>query len=186
MIINLLQHTTMDNIDIQILVLLSKDSRTTYTNIASVVGVSTNAVKERIHKMISNSIIQKFVVIINPVTFGYEKECILIIRHIDKTIKEKDIINRINLLGDVFVYAKHLNGSSTFVLELPDGAQDKIGTITDLLKPELENIIFVSYRPLTMGITSSDLEIMKYLLLSNPRMLVEDIAKETSLSAKTV
>jgi DNA-binding Lrp family transcriptional regulator len=98
-----LQHTRLDNIDIQILVLLTKDSRTTYRNIASVVGVSTNAVKERIHKMISNSIIQKFVVIINPVIFGYEKECILIIRHIDKTIKEQDILNRINLLGDVFV-----------------------------------------------------------------------------------
>ena len=101
-----MQHTRLDNIDIQILVLLTKDSRTTYRNIASLVGVSTNAVKERIHKMISNSIIQNFVVIINPVIFGYEKECILIIRHIDKTIKEQDILNRINLLGDVFVYAK--------------------------------------------------------------------------------
>jgi len=72
------------------------------------------------------------------------------------------------------------------VLELPDRSQEKIGTITDLLKPELEKIIFVSYRPLTTGITSSDLEIMRYLLLSNPRMSVEDTAKEASLSAKTV
>jgi DNA-binding Lrp family transcriptional regulator len=176
----------LDSTDLQIIRLLARDCRTPYRNISSIVGITTNAVKERIGRMVSNGIIQKFVVLINPVTFGYEKECILIIRHIDKTIKEKDILNRINLLGDVFVYAKHLNGSSTFVLELPDGAQEKIGTITDLLKPELENIIFVSYRPLTMGITSSDLEIMRYLLLSNPRMLVEDIAKEASLSAKTV
>jgi DNA-binding Lrp family transcriptional regulator len=182
-----LQHSIrLDNTDLQIIRLLARDCRTPYRNISSIVGITTNAVKERIGRMVSNGIIQKFVVLINPVTFGYEKECILIIRHIDKTIKEKDILSRINLLGDVFVYAKHLNGSSTFVLELPDGAQEKIGTITDLLKPELENIIFVSYRPLTMRITSSDLEIMRYLLLSNPRMSVEDIAKEASLSAKTV
>src|SRR5919197_53890 len=101
MIINLLQHTRLDNIDIQILVLLTKDSRTAYRNIASIVGVSTNAVKERIHKMISNSIIQKFVVIINPVIFGYERECILTLTNIDKTIKEQDVLDRISLVGDV-------------------------------------------------------------------------------------
>ena len=81
---------------------LLKTLRTTYRNIASLVGVSTNAVKERIHKMISNSIIQNFVVIINPVIFGYEKECILIIRHIDKTIKEQDILNQIKSIRRCF------------------------------------------------------------------------------------
>jgi Lrp/AsnC family transcriptional regulator for asnA, asnC and gidA len=185
MIIDLLQHTRLDNIDIQILVLLAKDSRTTYRNIASVVGVSTNAVKERIHKMISNSIIQKFVVIINPVIFGYEKECILIIRHIDKTIKEQDILNRINLLGDVFVYAKQLGGASIFVVSVRAGAEDKIGILTDLLKPASVESTFVSYRPIAMQIHISDFKIMK-CLLSNPRMLVEDIAKEASMSTKTV
>ena len=183
-----MQHNNirLDNTDLQIIRLLARDCRTPYRNISSIVGITTNAIKERIGKMVSCGIIQKFVVLVNPIIFGYEKECILILRHIDKIIKEKDILNRINLLGDVFVHAKHLNGSSMFVLELPDGAEEKVGTITDLLKPELENIIFVSYRPLTMGVTSSDLEIMRYLLLSNPRMLVEDVAKETSLSAKTV
>ena len=183
-----MQHNNirLDNTDLQIIRLLARDCRTPYRNISSIVGITTNAIKERIGKMVSCGIIQKFVVLVNPIIFGCEKECILILRHIDKIIKEKDILSRINLLGDVFVYAKHLNGSSMFVLELPDGAEEKVGTITDLLKPELENIIFVSYRPLTMGVTSSDLEIMRYLLLSNPRMLVEDVAKETSLSAKTV
>jgi len=65
--------------------LLARDCRAPYRNISSIVGITTNAVKERIGRMVSNGIIQKFVV-----TFGYEKECILIIRHIDKTIKEKD------------------------------------------------------------------------------------------------
>jgi DNA-binding Lrp family transcriptional regulator len=180
-----LQHTSLDNIDLQTLLLLSKDSRTTYRNIASFVGISTNAAKERIHKMISNRIIQKFVVIINPVIFGYEKECILIIRHIDKTIKEQDILNRINLLGDVFVYAKQLGGDSIFVISVRGGAEDKIGILTDLLKPASVESTFVSYRPVTMQVRSSDFKIMK-CLLSNPRMLVGDIAKEASMTTKTV
>ena len=65
------------------------------------------------------------------------------------------------------------------------GAEDKIGILTDLLKPAEVESIFGSLRPVTVKIHSSDLEIMK-CLLSNPHMRVEDIAKETSLSRKTV
>jgi hypothetical protein len=43
----------------------------------------------------------------------------------------------------------------------------------------------VSYRPLTTRILISDLKIMKSLL-SYPRMLVDDLAKESLLSSKTV
>ena len=101
-----MQQTRLDDIDLHTIRLLARDSRTTYRNIASIVGISTNAVKERVSKMISNGIIQKFVVLVNPLIFGYEKQCILIIRHIDKTLKEQEILNKINLLGDVFAYAK--------------------------------------------------------------------------------
>jgi DNA-binding Lrp family transcriptional regulator len=61
----------------------------------------------------------------------------------------------------------------------------KIEILTDLLKPATLESIFASYRPITMKIHSSDLDIMK-CLLSDPRMQVEDIAKEASLSSKTV
>ncbi|MDP9290150.1 MAG: Lrp/AsnC family transcriptional regulator [Thermoproteota archaeon] len=57
--------------------------------------------------------------------------------------------------------------------------------MTDLLKPATLETVFATYRPVTMKIHNSDLEIMK-CLLSDPRMLVGDIAKEASLSSKTV
>lgn len=63
-----------------------------YRNIASTVGITPNAVKERINKMTSNGIIQNFVVRVNSVIFGYEKECILTVRHTDKTIKEEILL----------------------------------------------------------------------------------------------
>ena len=135
--------------------------------------------------MISNGVIQGFLVRINPVIFGYEKECILTLRRIDKTIKEQDILNRVRLVGDIFVFAKQLGGALTFVLSVRAGAEDKISILTDLLKPARVQSMFVSYRPLTMRMHLSDFEIMK-CLLSNPRMLIEDIAKESSLSSKTV
>jgi DNA-binding Lrp family transcriptional regulator len=41
-----LQETILDNIDLQIIRLLARDSRISYKNIASIVGISANAAKE--------------------------------------------------------------------------------------------------------------------------------------------
>lgn len=109
----------------------------------------------------------------------------MIIRDIDKTAKEQDIINKINLIGDIHTYAKELGRASLFLLAVRGGAEDKIVILTDMLKPAAVESIYVSYRPLTMEIRNSDLQIIK-CLLSDPRMLVEDIAKETLLSPKTI
>jgi DNA-binding Lrp family transcriptional regulator len=130
-------------------------------------------------------VIQRYIVLINPAIFGYEKECILTLRRIDKTIKEQAILNHVSLVGDVFVFAKQLGRALTFVLSVKAGAEDKISILTDLLKSASVQSIFVRYNPITMRIHTSDLEVMK-CLLSNPRMLIEDIVKESSLSSKTV
>jgi DNA-binding Lrp family transcriptional regulator len=180
-----LQQTRLDNIDLQIIRLLSRDSRTPYNGIASKVGISSNAAKERINKMVSNRVIQDFIVRINPVIFGYEKECILTLSRKGKSTNEQDILKHVNLVGDVFVFAKQLGGALTFVLSVRAGAEDKLPTLTDLLTPSTVKTIFVRYSPITMRIQSSDLEVMKYLL-SNSRMQIDDIAKESSLSSKTV
>lgn len=166
--------------------LLARDSRTHYNNIASAVGITPSAAKKRISKMTSNGVIRSFTVVINPVIFGYEKECLLIVKKIGKTINEQDIFKKISLLGDVFFNLKQLEqAASLFVLFVRKGAEDKVGILTDLIKPAEVESIFGSLKPVKGMIHSSDLEIMK-CLLSSPQMLVEDIAKETSLSRKTV
>jgi len=180
-----LQQTILDNIDLQIIRLLSRDSRAPYKGIASEVGISSNAAKERINKMVSNGVIQRFIVRINPVIFGYEKECILTLSRIGKTKKEQEILEHVSLIGDVFVFAEQLGGALTFVMSVMAGAEEKLSTLTDLLTPSMVQSIFISYSPITMRIHGSDLEVMKYLL-SNSRMQIDDIAKESSLSSKTV
>jgi DNA-binding Lrp family transcriptional regulator len=136
--------------------------------------------------MLTKGVIQNFVVNVNPVIFGYEKECFLTIKHIYKTTKEDDILNGLNLLGDVVVYARQLGRASIFALSLKTGAEDKIGLMVNLLKPAVvESSMFVNYKPISMSINNSDFKIIK-CLLSNPRMQVADIAKEASISTKTV
>jgi DNA-binding Lrp family transcriptional regulator len=183
--INILQQTRLDNTDLQIIRLLAGNSRTPYRNIASAVGITPTAAKERINKMVSYGVIRSFIVLINPVIFGYEKLCILILKNIVKTIKEQDIFKKVSLLGDVFGISKHLEGAAIFTLYVRNIAQEKIGILTDLLKPAILESVFASCTPVTMKIHSSDLQIMK-CLLPDPRMLIGDIAKETSLSSRTV
>jgi len=176
----------VDGTDLQIIKILARDSRTTYKSIAADVGITQGAAKERINKMLSNGVIQRFVVLINPIIFGYEKLCVLIVKNIDKTTKEQDIFKKLSLLGDLVAYSEELEGSYIFRLYVKDITQYKIETVSDLLKPATVEAFFADFSPPpTMKVHSSDLEIMK-CLLSDARKSVDNIAKETSLSPKTV
>jgi DNA-binding Lrp family transcriptional regulator len=186
LLVYILQEVRLDNIDLQIIKILARDSRTSYMDIASAVGISTNATKVRINKLASSRLIQSFGILINPIIFGYEKECILWVKNIDKMIKEQDLFKKVSLLGDIFIYAKQLEGAAAlFVLYVGSRAEDKLGVLSDLLKPAKVESVFGTYKPITMKIHNSDLEIMK-CLLSDARMRIEEIAKGTSLSPKTV
>ena len=99
----------VDNIDLQIVRLIARDSRTSYKNIASAVGITPSAAKKRINKMISNGVIRSFAVVVNPVIFGYEKECILILKSICKTINEQEIFKTRMISFCFFHFMKLLN-----------------------------------------------------------------------------
>ncbi|MGC2597082.1 MAG: winged helix-turn-helix transcriptional regulator [Nitrososphaeraceae archaeon] len=49
-----MQQTRLDNIGLHIKRLLARDSGSPYKDIATAVGISSNAAKERINKMVSN------------------------------------------------------------------------------------------------------------------------------------
>jgi DNA-binding Lrp family transcriptional regulator len=89
----ILQQARLDSTDLQIIRSLAGDCRTPYSNIASAIGISPRAAKERINNIVSSGVIESFIVLINPVIFGYDKFCILILRNIDKKIIEQDIFN---------------------------------------------------------------------------------------------
>ena len=136
--------------------------------------------------MISSGVIERFVVLINPIIFSYEKLCVLVVKNIDKTTKELDIFKKLSLLGDLVAYSEELEGSYIFRLYVKDITQYKVQTVIDLLKPATVKPSFADFSPPpTMMINSYDLEIMK-CLLSDARKSIENIAKETSLSPKTV
>ena len=70
------------------------------------------------------------------------------------TISEDDIIKQLNILRDVRVYAKLLQGGAIFAISLRPGAEDKIGLLVDLLKQSAPDVEYtsVNYRPVSIKI----------------------------------
>jgi DNA-binding Lrp family transcriptional regulator len=214
----------LDKIDLKIINLLGMDCRRSCRSMALAVDLTPRSVKSRIDKMISNGIIESFILNVNPAIFGYETICFLIIRNANKKKKynfrtkpqssmpegqeEKEgnyndyyyyynndindfnntIINRLNLLGDLLVHVECLGGISVFCLVIKAGMEHKIDNLISQLSHMIIQSTIVNQRleqASIMKINKSDLKIVKSLLTS-PRMEIADIAKEVSMSVKTI
>ena len=181
-----LQRQFLDEKDLEIISILSKDCRASFMSIGSTVGMTSKSVKARVDTMISTGVIEKFVVKVNPVSLGYGMSCMLIVR--EHTAHTDDIVSRLNLLGDVSIHSKCMGGISTFCLAIKEGHEDKLELLRDSLKPATVHFMFTSpssYVSNKHELSESDLQIIK-CLLSNPRMDMNDIAKKISISARTV
>jgi DNA-binding Lrp family transcriptional regulator len=194
-----LQRQSLDEKDLKIIRILSKDCRESFMSIGSAIDMTSKSVKARVDRMISTGVIEKFVVKVNPVALGYGTGCMLIVR--EHTANTEDIVNRLNLLGDVSVHTKCMGGISTFCLAIKEGQEEKLKLLLDSLRPANVRIMFSSKlssspSPSTLTqasslvnskfqLTETDLRIIK-CLLSNPRMDMNEIARKISISARTV
>lgn len=194
-----LQRLFLDDKDLKIIRILSNDCRESFMSIGAAIGMTSKSVKARVDRMISTGVIEKFVLKVNPLALGYGIGCMIIVR--EHTANIDDIINRLNLVGDVSIHSKCMGGISTFCLAIKEGHQDKLRLLLDSLKPASVRIMFTSkLSPSSSSstttlpssnmsrrheLTETDLRIIK-CLISNPRMEMSDIARETSISGRTV
>jgi DNA-binding Lrp family transcriptional regulator len=176
----------LDETDLKIISILSKDCRASFMSIGSAIGMTSKSVKARVDAMISTGVIKKFVVKVNPASLGYAMSCMLIVReHASHT---DEIVSRLNLLGDVSLHSKCMGGISTFCLAIKEGQEDKLELLRDSLKPANIHFMFTSpssYLGSRYDLSDIDLEIIN-CLFTNPRMDMNDIAKKISISPRTV
>ncbi|MGA7543324.1 MAG: AsnC family transcriptional regulator [Nitrososphaeraceae archaeon] len=180
------QRQSLDETDLKIISILSKDCRESFMSIGSSVGLTSKSVKARVDAMKSTGVIEKFVVKVSPAALGYGLGCMLIVR--EHSAHTDDIIRRLNLLGDVSIHSRCMGGVSTFCLAIKEGHEDKLDLLRDSLKPATVHFMFTSpsyYSGNKHELSETDLRIIK-CLLSNPRMELNDIAKKISISARTV
>lgn len=172
----------LDKKDIDILRVLIRDSRSSYRQIGLSIGLSTNAAKARISRLISSGVIRQFFTSINVAAFGYSKLCYLFIRN-SKSIDET--LSRIKLLGQLVLEVEGIGGISLIAIAIRKNDEVKIELLTEALKPALIQNLFVGQSsPLKLRLRSTDFKILK-CLLSDPRMEISEIAKRISVSSKT-
>ncbi|NMC58765.1 MAG: Lrp/AsnC family transcriptional regulator [Candidatus Methanofastidiosa archaeon] len=87
----------MDEIDIQILSLLEKDSRTKNTEIAKLLSVSEGSIRRRIENLVANGIIKNFTVEIST-NFGFIS-LVLLNTHTQESTNE--IVDQIKIIEGV-------------------------------------------------------------------------------------
>ncbi|AGK61440.1 Transcriptional regulator [Archaeoglobus sulfaticallidus PM70-1] len=82
----------LDEIDILVLRVLAEDARTTLRELAEKTGLAVSTIHSRITKLISEGVIEKFAVVIDPEKFGYITSFILL--DVD-TAKTRDVLEEL-------------------------------------------------------------------------------------------
>lgn len=177
-----MQDYSLDKTDIDILRILINDCRTSYRNISSAVGLSKNAVKARVSKLISKGIILGFMTSINPAIFGYSRLCHLTIK--DNRDMEKTL-NLLEQFGEPIIKMDCIGGFSIFLLAAREQDVEKIQRLVEASRQKLVQNCVIGQYPARHELRETDFRILR-CLISDPRMEIAEIAKRISVSSKTV
>jgi len=171
----------MDKLDIQILSHLLNNCRKSDRQIGNEIGISGAAVKSRIQKMIKNKIIEEFALKIEPPVLGYSVLYFVVVG------KEMDhILNQIRLVGEPFYVVPCVGGITVCSIVVKEDPTKKMELAQNLLRDVRVLSIFEAKNPeIRSDLTKTDIEIID-ILLKDPRLKIEEIAKKSSFSTKTV
>jgi DNA-binding Lrp family transcriptional regulator len=162
--------------------MLARNGRLSYRSIGIAIGLTTKSVKARVDKMVSSRIIDRFLTIINPSIFGFSGTYVVALK---KRKLNKDLLERISLVGVIGYRFEVLGGVMGIGIGIKEEDEEKIQKLLDSLRPTIVGIIESRNYEVPDILSKSDYAIIKELI-RNPRIEVIDIAKETSISPKTI
>jgi DNA-binding Lrp family transcriptional regulator len=161
----------------KILNLLARNGRLSYRNLAHSIGLTTKSVKARVDKMISEKVIERFTVMVNPSIIRYKSTCSFALR---KGIVNKDLIDKINLVGDIQYQFHVLGGVVGFLIAVREESEEKIELLLQSLNPAILGVIVENHiYPVKMShnLTETDYHIIKQLV-QHPRMELSEIGRQ--------
>ncbi len=175
----------LDKTDLTILSTLARNCRSSYSSIGSEVDLTSKSVKARVKKMVLHGVIEKFVVRVNPTTFGFKVAIVLL--KTSNGINKDDAIRQVKQLGDLAYHVHHMGRTCVAALIIEKSLDDTtIQSLNHLLKPATVVSISILERHVeSIGISETDFRIIKCLLLLGARTEIADIAKEVGISEKT-
>jgi Lrp/AsnC family transcriptional regulator for asnA, asnC and gidA len=120
----------LDDVDLKIIEILKKDSRTPYTEVASAIGVSDSTIHVRLKKLKDEGVLLRYTIEINEEYFGKKVQGLVMINvspgHLEEVISRLKIINNINKIFEThgvndlvaLIYANDLDDLRQVLMEI--------------------------------------------------------------------
>ena len=111
----------IDEVDLQILKILTQNSRTSYRNIGKTLGISVNTARTRINNLILNKAIEQFITLVNFSLFGYS-EVLTILLKVSKNhhnVTDK-VAKSIRHWGPIYMHIEIFDGVHVFGIAVKD------------------------------------------------------------------
>jgi len=165
----------------QILTNLLNNCRESDRQIGINVGISGGAVKSRINKMLKSRVIKFFTLKIEPPALGYG-----VIYFVVTGEDLDEVLQQVKLIGEPFFVVPCVGGITVCSIVIKENVQQKLELAKNLMKNVRVLAIFEAESAGTSpNLTKTDLQIINELT-KDPRQKIEELAKKTSLSTKTV
>lgn len=165
----------------KILNLLLDNCRESDRQIGKNIGITGGAVKSRIQKMEKNGVIEKYTLKVEPPVLGYNLFYVVVTGQ-----NQEDILEQAKLIGEPYLVVPCVGGVTVCGIVVTENVEQKIELAKKLMKDVRVLSIFQAENVGTpTNLTRTDLEIIEKLI-KDPRAKIEDLAKSTKLSSKTV
>ncbi len=144
-------------------------------------GLSGGAVRARIRKMQAKKIIEEFFIKVEPPVLGYG-----ILYFVVSGENIKEILEQASLVGEPYFVVPCVGGITVCGISIKENMEQKIELAKKLMKDVRVLSIFEAENPgFNSNLTKTDLEILEELI-KDPRQKIEQIAKNTKMSTKTI
>ena len=165
----------------KILNILLDNCRESDRQIGKNIGITGGAVKTRIQKMEKNGVIEKYTLKIEPPILGYNLFYFVVTGQ-----NQEDILEQARLIGEPYVVVPCVGGITVCGIVVKENIEQKIELAKKLMKDVRVLSIFQAENVgVPVNLTRTDLEIIEKLI-KDPQTKIEDLAKSTKLSSKTV
>ena len=144
-------------------------------------GMSGGAVRARIRKMQKRKIIEEFFIKVEPPVLGYG-----VLYFVVSGQNINEILEQASLVGEPYFVVPCVGGITVCGISVKENLDQKIELAKKLMKDVRVLSIFEAENPgFSSNLTKTDLEILEELI-KNPRQKIEQIAKNTNMSTKTI
>ncbi len=179
----------LDPIDKRLILELDSNCRATFQELALKLGMTANAVRKRVTKLVEQGVIEEFVVIMRPAMT--EAELLLALLHTDGQEDEETLLNEMGRYPGVVQTGliASIQGRTYLVLAEYIGAIGLMNLRKFLCGPEsvqdVEIHTLLRQQGSKIELTKLHLRLLRQLL-DDARMSITDIASNTGLSARRV